>query len=157
MRDRSILLLARALRVTAGRLAAGADYRWTHLGMCNCGQLAQTVTGLSREEIRRMALEKPGEWADQAVDYCPESGYPIDHVIGKMLELGLTREDIGHLEKLSCPKVLRRLPVAERLLDHRDRDHVVRYMTAWAEMLEDELAAEADSPPEALSRARRAA
>ena len=132
-------ILIDALRATAARLAAGAEYRWTHLGMCNCGQLAQTVTGLTREEIRRMALEKPGEWADQARDYCPTSGYPIDHVIGELIRLGLTRDDIADLEKLSGPEVLRQLPVAERILDFRDRDHVVRYMTAWADLLEKTL------------------
>jgi len=139
---RSSRTLIDALRTTAAGLAAGAEYRWTHLGMCNCGQLAQTVTGLSREEIRRMALEKPGEWADQAREYCPASGYPIDHVIGEMIRLGLTRDDVAALEKLSAPEVLRHLPIEERMLDFRDREHVVRYMNAWADLLEQALPVE---------------
>ncbi len=41
--------LIEALRRTAARLATGAEYRWTHMGSCNCGHLAQTVTELCRE------------------------------------------------------------------------------------------------------------
>ena len=43
----------RALRATADRLAApDARYEWGHMGGCNCGHLAQTVTTLSRAEIQ---------------------------------------------------------------------------------------------------------
>lgn len=132
--------LVRALRVTAARLAAGARYRWTHMGACNCGHLAQTLTRRPPEEIRRLALEKRGEWAEQAIEYCPGSGYPIDHILGTMLEAGLTQDDIGHLEKLSDPRVLRALPVDVRLgLSYRTREHVVLYLETWAELLEAEL------------------
>lgn len=131
-----------ALRVTARRLAEGAEYRWTHMGACNCGHLAQTLTSRPPAEIRRLALEKRGEWAEQAIEYCPGSGYPIDHILGAMLEAGLTEEDIGHLEKLSDPRVLRALPVEARLeLSYRNREHVVLYLRTWADLLEAALPA----------------
>lgn len=129
--------LIEALRSTAKRLSHGATYRWTHMGMCNCGQLAQTVTRRSREEIHRMALQKAGDWGRQALEYCPDSGLPMDHVIGEMLNLGLTRRDLRHLELLSDPEVLGRLPAGERHLDKRSRDDVVAYMRLWADLLED--------------------
>lgn len=128
--------LVNALRTTAARLRGGAEYRWTHQGMCNCGHLAQTVTRRSRGELHRMALEKQGEWADHAVEYCRDSGYPIDHVITEMLQLGMTTDDIAHLERVSDPRVLQRLPDGERALDKRARDDVVRYLEEWALLLE---------------------
>lgn len=128
-----------ALRATAGRLEVlGTPYRWTHMGMCNCGQLAQTVTRLSKEEIHRMALQKAGDWGRQAVDHCPTSGYPMDHVISQLMELGLSEVDIDRLERLADREVLRRLPPTTRHLDKRSRDHAVLYMRAWADLLEQE-------------------
>lgn len=131
--------LVDALRTTAARLRAGSTYRWTHMGACNCGHLAQTITGRSPAEIHRLAVEKAGDWGEHAVDHCPASGYPIDHVIDRMLEAGLELADVEHLERLSDPAVLRRLPVGERTLSHRDRADVIRYMEAWAGLLEEAL------------------
>ena len=134
------LELVYALRTTAARLARGAPYAWTHMGACNCGHLAQTITQLSADELRKIALEKRGEWADQALEWCPTSGYPIDHVIESMLAMGLNRTDIGDLEKLSNPLVVRRLPPeVKKSLSYRERDHVVLYLRAFADLIEEEL------------------
>ena len=135
---RPTLALIHALRATAARLADGVEYRWTHMGACNCGHLAQTITTLPRAEIHRLALERAGDWGEQAVEYCPASGYPIDHVIERMLEVGLELSDVTGLERLSDPKVLRRFPVGERALSFRRREDVVRYMEAWAELLDEQ-------------------
>ena len=99
------------LRSTATRLAAESDYQWGHMGMCNCGHLAQSITGLTRREIHEAALVREGDWERQAEDYCPTSGLMIDHILAAMMRLGMTRDDIRHLEKLSDPAVLRRLGV----------------------------------------------
>lgn len=134
--------LIAALRTTAERIASGSRYQWTHQGACNCGHLAQTITRRSREEIHRLAVEKAGDWGEHAIEYCATSGFPIDHVLGEMLDAGLELADVGQLERLSDPEVLRRLPEGERSLDHRRREHVVRYVEAWADLLEDRLACE---------------
>lgn len=131
--------LITALFVTAGRLEAGTFYKWTHMGACNCGHLAQTLTALSPAELRARALEKAGDWAEQAVEYCPASGLVIDYVLGTMLDVGLSPDDIGALERLGDPAVLRRFPPQERQLDFRRRDDVVRYLRAWAALLEAQL------------------
>lgn len=140
-KTRPSLGLVSALRATAARLDGGARYRWTHQGTCNCGHLAQTITELPPEELHRQALEKAGDWAQHVVDYCPTSRFPIDHVIGAMLELGISRDDLAHLERLSAPQVLSRLPAPERDLDYRERADVVRYLRAWADQLEAQLQA----------------
>jgi hypothetical protein len=117
------------------------------MGACNCGHLAQTITSRSREEIHRLAIEKAGDWGEHAVEYCPTSGYPIDHILGQMLEVGLELGDVEHLEKLSDPRVLRRFEVGRRDLSHRDRADVVRYMEEWADMLEERLVVRKLEPP----------
>lgn len=131
--------LVDALRATALRLEQGSRFRWTHMGACNCGHLAQTVTARSRAEIHRIAVEKTGDWHDHAIEWCPASGYPIDHVIEEMLSIGLELSDVENLERLRDPAVLRRLPLSERRLDYRDRGDAIRYMRAWADQLEDAL------------------
>lgn len=138
--------LITALRETALRLQDGAFFQWSNMGGCNCGHLAQTVTKLSKAEIHARALEKAGDWSQQSIDYCPDSGYPIDHVISSLLELGLNREDLAHLERLSDSRVLRRLPLGERDLTYTSREDSIRYMNAWADLLEEQYLAAIPAP-----------
>ncbi|MBC7794209.1 MAG: hypothetical protein H7Z43_10920 [Clostridia bacterium] len=151
-----------ALMLTADRLSTGAEYQWTHMGACNCGHLAQTVTHLSRAKLHALALEKPGDWSEQAIDFCPTSGFPMDHVIATMLELGLTTQDLVHLERLSDTAVLAHLPLERRHLDYRERDDVVLYLETLAAMLAGQLASSLQSvislspTVESNSTARRA-
>ena len=133
--------LAEALRITAKRLASGDRYRWTHMGNCNCGHLAQTVTLTPPEELHRIALQRAGDWSEQTLEYCPTSGFPLDHVMSALLELGATLGELRDLERLTHPKVLRRIPaMRRRTIDHRSREDVILYMETWAEMLEEKQA-----------------
>src|SRR5439155_21677613 len=117
-----------ALRRTAERLAGDVSYQWGHMGMCNCGHLAQSITGLAGAESHRSVLIREGEWEQQAKDYCPTSGQLIDVVLAAMFDLGLTRDDIRHLEKLSDPEVIRRVG---RHLRFNDRHDAIAYLRAW--------------------------
>lgn len=146
--------LVALLRETARRLEAGSPYQWGHQGSCNCGHLAQTLTGRSRAEIHRAALEKAGRWGDRAVDHCPSSGYPIDHIIGEMLAAGLSRRDLADLEDLSSKRVLARVP-AGRHLERNRRADVVSYLELWAEVLEEDLGRDEAAATEARSRTVR--
>ena len=128
-----------ALRTTAARLRSGAPYQWGHLGMCNCGQLAQTITQRSKREIHEAALTLGGEWRDRARDYCPTSGLPIDGIIRELLDCGLSPTDLADLEYLADDRVLRRLAPGRELQRNR-REDVVDYLDAWASLLEGELA-----------------
>ncbi len=138
------------LRQTAERMATGVQYQWTHMGHCNCGHLAQTLTGLGHAQLHAWGLEKYGDWSDKAAQYATEfaddattgtcpSGYPIDGVIFQMLEAGLTLNDITALERLSDRAVLLRLPLEQRALDYRKRADVVLYLRTWADQLEEQL------------------
>jgi hypothetical protein len=142
-----------ALRATALRLRSGATFQWAHMGHCNCGHLAQSLTSLSPAEIHRRALERAGDWTTQALevgdlDHCPATGLPIDAIFRTMLEAGLTTRDIADLESLSSRAVLAALPPESRELDKRDRDHAVVYLTAWADLLEAQLALLEHEAPE---------
>lgn len=129
-----------ALRTTARRLSTGDDYRWGHPGACNCGHLAQTVSRLSRAELLERAKVRAGDWGEMVVEYCPTSGLPIDDVIGQLLQLGLSRDDLAALEDLSDREVLRRLSLAVRNdLRRNRRDDVVLYLETFADLLAEEL------------------
>ena len=139
--------LAEALRITAQRLASGDRYRWTHMGSCNCGHLAQTVTLTPPAELHKIALERAGDWAEQTREYCPTSGYPLDHVISALIDLGATLSELRDLERLTDPKVLKNIPVLRRRqLDHRSREDVILYMETWADLLEERALARIESP-----------
>ncbi|MEM9292712.1 MAG: hypothetical protein AAGD01_13610 [Acidobacteriota bacterium] len=142
---RATLEVITALRVTARRLRIGAPYRWTHMGACNCGHLAQTITRRSRVEIHSYAIQREGEWGDQVVHYCPTSGFPMDQIVGAMIDFGFNSGDLARLEKLDDPRILRRIPRERRPLNFRDRDDVVLYMETWASMLEEKLDSSSES------------
>ena len=128
-----------AVRKTIVKLKKGAPYQWGHMGSCNCGNLAQELIQLTKEEIHRYAMEKSGDWNDQLIDYCPDSGYPMDLMIGKMLEKGLKINDLRHLEKLSDPNILRNLPSSKsRNLEKNKLSDVILYFETWLEMLENQ-------------------
>lgn len=133
------LELIRALRETAARLGKGANYQWGHMGSCNCGHLAQTITKYSKGKIHGAAMWRYGDWREQLRDYCPQSGLPMDEVIDQMLDMGLTRQELASLETLSDPTICSLLPHKKRYLKHNDRDDVVLYLNTWARKLENDL------------------
>lgn len=129
---------------------------WGHMGSCNCGNLAQEITKLTKADIHAYAMRGHGDWADQINYFCPTSGMPMDLLISEMLNAGLDREDLVHLERLSDQQVLRQLPPEERNLRHNYRDDVVKYLMAWASLMEEQLTekinlAEALAPEKALT------
>ena len=157
-----------ALRQTAARLARSeTTYRWASFAHCNCGHLAQTITGLDPDELQRRAMRKEGDWGAQAraveplrfpeFDYgdrpaldegawepenvgaCQVTGAPLDEILREMYALGLSPSDVGHLERLSDPVVRRRLGNNTSYFAHHRREHVVAYLNAWADLLEEEM------------------
>ena len=129
-----------ALRKTAKKLQHNANYQWGHMGSCNCGYLVQEVTQLSKAQIHEYAMQtRGGDWSEQSMDYCPTSGYLMDQVISIMLNTGMEIADFKHLERLSDPEILKRLPIEERNLRYNHRDDVIKYMTTWAERLEEQI------------------
>ncbi len=131
--------LIEACRETARRLRNGAHYAWGHHGACNCGNLLQVLTPLTEGEILRYAHTSAGEWTELAEEYCSASNAPVNLVMSKLEQAGLTPVDIHHIEYLSDKEVLNYLPDGFRWLKKNVRDDVILYFEAFANMLEEKL------------------
>lgn len=130
--------LIEAIEKTVAKLSNGAAYQWGHMGACNCGNLAQELTQFSKAEIHRYAMQKHGDWNEQILEYCPTSGYPIDLMISKMLDFGLTLEDLANLERLSDQEILNRIPKEKRdRINKNSRVDVILYMETWSKILRE--------------------
>lgn len=131
-----------ALRKTIAKLKKGAPYQWGHMGACNCGNLAQEITRITKGDIHRFAMQRSGDWSEQLNDYCPHSGLPMDLMISELLEIGLEREDLIHLERLSDPHILEHISFErrEKLAKNRKED-LLLYLETWVALLENQWAA----------------
>lgn len=130
--------LIEAIEKTVLKLSSGASYQWGHMGACNCGNLAQELTHFSKAEIHQYAMQKHGDWNEQILDYCPGSGFPIDLMISKMLNFGLTLDDLANLEKLSDQTILSRIPKERRdQINKNSREDVILYMQTWTKILRE--------------------
>jgi hypothetical protein len=142
------LILINALRETAERLRKGAHYAWGNHGACNCGNLTQVVTKLSKEEILQYAHTGIGEWTELAEDYCGVTDAPASLLISKLQQIGLTPSDIHHLEYLEDKKVLEKLPGGFRWLQRNVREDVIVYFETYADILEEQLLEHIEIPIE---------
>jgi hypothetical protein len=133
------LLLINALRQTAENLRKGSIYAWGNHGSCNCGNLLQVVTQLSKEEILYYAHQGIGEWTELSTEYCGVTNAPIGLLLKNLEEIGLTPTDIHDLEYLTNRKVLNNLPNGFAWLQKNNREDVIIYFETYAKMLEEEL------------------
>jgi len=132
------LTLIAALRTTAERLKDGAPYAWGNHGTCNCGNLLQVVSNYTKQDILRFAHTGIGEWTELANDYCGVSNVPVDFLLSKLQEIGLTPTDIHNLEYLEDRLVLNELPGGFRWLKKNVREDVIVYFETFAAVLENE-------------------
>jgi hypothetical protein len=132
-------VLIEALRTTAKRLNDGATYAWGNHGACNCGNLLQVITPLSRQEILQYAHTGIGEWTELSEDYCSVTNAPVDMLLSKLQEVGLTPSDIHNLEYLDNREVLDKLPGGFRWLTKNVREDVIVYFETFANILEEQL------------------
>jgi hypothetical protein len=146
------LTLINALRETAERLRKGASYAWGNHGACNCGNLTQVVTKLSKEEILQYAHTGIGEWTELAEDYCGVTDAPASLLISKLQQIGLTPSDIHNLEYLEDKKVLEQLPGGFKWLQRNVREDVILYFETYASILEEQLLAAIDINIEEIIR-----
>jgi len=140
--------LVQALKETASRLKNGAYYAWGNHGGCNCGNLLQVVTQLSKEEILQYAHSGIGEWTELAEDYCGVTNAPVSLLLKKLQELGLTPTDIHNLEYLEDKTVLQQLPGGFRWLKKNVREDVIVYFETYAQLLEEQLIEQIQIPTE---------
>lgn len=138
--------LISALRETAARLKSGAHYAWGNHGSCNCGNLLQVVTELSKEEILTYAHSGIGEWTELAEEYCGVTDAPVSLLLKKLQDTGLTPTDIHNLEYLEDREVLNALPGGFRWLKRNQREDVIVYFETFATVLEEKMIASITIP-----------
>ncbi len=114
-------------------------YAWGHHAACNCGNLLQVITPLTEGEILRYAHTALGEWTELAEEYCATSNLPVNLVLSKLDQAGLTPVDIRHIECLTDREVLHHLPGGFRWLKKNVREDVILYFEAFADLLEEKL------------------
>ena len=131
--------LIEALRETATKLRNGSHYVWGHHGACNCGNLVQVITKFTEGEILRYAHTGIGEWTELAQEFCPITNAPIDLVIKKLEEVGLTPTDIHNVEYLNDKEVLKNLEGGFRWLKRNKREDAIDYFEAFANVLENKI------------------
>jgi hypothetical protein len=131
--------LIQALRVTAKNLSNGAYHSWGHHGACNCGNLVQSVTEFTKDEILRYAHDGAGEWTELAIDFCPITNAPLALIFHKLEEIGLTPTDIHHIEYLSDMEVLNNLPGGRRWLKRNKKEDAIAYFETFANVMEEKL------------------
>jgi hypothetical protein len=131
--------LIEALRLTAKRLENGAYHSWGHHGACNCGNLVQSVTEFTKDEILQYAHDGAGEWTELAIEFCPITNAPLALIFHKLEEIGLTPTDIHHIEYLSDEEVLNNLPGGKRWLKRNKKEDAVAYFETFANVLEEKL------------------
>jgi hypothetical protein len=133
------IALIDALRLTAKNLNNGAYHSWGHHGACNCGNLVQSVTEFTKDEILQYAHDGAGEWTELAVDFCPITNAPLALIFHKLEEIGLTPTDIHHIEYLSDEEVLDNLEGGKRWLKRNKKEDAIAYFESFANVLEEKL------------------
>lgn len=151
-----MMKLSEALLEAARRLEAGLLYEFVDAGSCNCGVLAQVLTGLDRQEVCRRAYRRQGPGVGHiglysvAVgtaaatlgtsmdDACALTGMDEGSILRALGDAGMTPAEVCDLEHMTEDHVLRRM---ERLKPYDDvptSQYVAAYMRAWAGVLEEE-------------------
>jgi hypothetical protein len=150
--------LVSILRIAAKNLSEGNEYQWGHHGSCNCGNLLQAASNLNKSEIHKYAQSGNGEWSELAEDYCGVIDAPFQFLVAKFAELGLNSVDIHNIEYLSDAKVLKNLKGGFRHLARNQRNDVIEYFLAFADLIEADINADQeiksimDSPVEIKSK-----
>ena len=130
--------LKTALSTTINRLSKKeTPYQWGHFGQCNCGHLAQSVTQFTSREIHQSASLLGGDWGVRAEEFCPVSRHLIDDIIRQLLVIGLEQEDIIHLENLSDPQILKKIPGQPKELERHSKEDAIKYLQAMYDFIDE--------------------
>lgn len=130
---------------TAAKLIKSEDirYNWVEQGSCNMGLITQLVTGLTPLQIEKhigsMPLpdEKYGKdswtWSGAATQYCPLTGQDMPTIFRKLFSIGFEREDIGRIEYLSTPRIIKLAGIDNKEETYyTEEENVIKYYLTWA-------------------------
>ena len=129
--------LIQALKKTAADLENGCKYEWGHMGRCNAGCLVQNLMDKTDTEIAKMVDFDLAEWSEHAKEYCNGSKKNVQDLFLNLQHYGLGYKDVMHIEHLSDPKVLSRLPQNGHYLRKNEPKDVSVYMLEFAKQLQE--------------------
>lgn len=96
--------------------AGSVGYNWHEQCSCNCGIVAQAITGKVHDKMKEGYLNKGlvylevnkirCTWSNLVKEYCPITGESLLEIFNLFYSYGISREDIVHLEYLSDKKIL---------------------------------------------------
>jgi hypothetical protein len=98
-----------------------------------------------------VAVCDEGAWEPEDVGKCPVMDRSMNEIFGALSAWGLEPEDMGHLERLDDAVVRRHLGTNTIDFPHGDRQNVILYLLAWADVLEARLRTEGRSEPDSGS------
>jgi hypothetical protein len=90
----------------------------------------------------RPALDE-GAWEPEGVEYCTTTYLPMADVLQQLGSVGLKASDLVHLERLSDPRIRKHLGTNTQDFHYANREHLIQYLLAWAELEEREMQLEA--------------
>lgn len=127
--------------VISGLESGSVNYDWEKVCQCNCGLVAQAITGLQDKELYEKLLHPMIEkyhdasegrrklnhkkkydptWCQLVAEYCPLTGMPMEGIFKILYEAGMTRENIAHLENLSDKTILERAEInTESIINYK--------------------------------------
>lgn len=125
------------------------EYNWGRYENCNCGIVTQGLLNMSPDDIQRhMTNNKnsrliPGAffgWSTQVQHFCSITGITNDKIFKSLFKVGLSTDDIIHLEYLSDKKILKRAKIWTFLTPnyHKKKKNLIKYLRAWIDILEEE-------------------
>lgn len=135
-------------------------------GALFCALTGKSAAELHAEVPEGISEDLPHTWEGLLGQYCPMSGLPTQKLFLELFSYGLTQEDVANLEYLRDDKVLARMNLSETVLermlvkwpwyllrkpklivkeksicvkpDHKNKEHVIAYMRAWADLLSEQ-------------------
>lgn len=137
-----------ALKHAIQELKAGKFYKWTEMSACNCGIVAQSVTGYDSQTLHKKIHDGTmiDLWGESAVA-CGVSGLPINEVLQALFDAGFTKAEIQSLEQCSDGRVLAEAGIDLRKPCYQDgkrtshkahKKTLIKYLEAWVRLIERE-------------------
>lgn len=126
-------------------------YKWTEMGMCNCGIVSQVALGLDKYQVDTLVNRAPksgedniGPWTNfskHAIN-CKTTGKPIARIFKMLESKGFTLTEINNLEFLRDKRVLTKIGrIRHKPENNSEYDSqlvFLEYLAGWIEVLKEE-------------------
>lgn len=145
--------LASAFRDAAKRIEdPNGEYDWTKSNTCNCGILAREITRC--DDVYALGFGRPKYefidsthcvWSVKGLA-CSQTGMEIPEVFSALSSVGINIKSLVDIESCQNISVLTRIGAStwDGLSERANPSFVARYFRAWADMIDEQLAEQAN-------------